>query len=235
MPDFTMFQFEKQTLVTPADLDNETGELTPAVWESEMVFLDEPVCRSLSDVDNAIRTHAGKNDSKLYLITDSYLRGLQWAWLRKWQTWDVQRKEDEIWNTKFAGTVSHVSTKRVVTGEGAMANVAYIDEEVLHEARVVAPESVRPAIQPAVEWLANYGGYQSATNKASKLSGVEFDGVMCSATAEDQHGLSDIESTVNAGIDIKFQFENGNSLLLTRANWAEFRGVWFPFRQSFFL
>ena len=72
------------------------------------------------------------------------------------------------------------------------------------------------------------------TNTELKMIGVEYDGVMCSATAEDQHGLSDIEAVVLGGFDINFQFENGNTLILTTQNWAAFRAVWFAFRISFF-
>jgi len=68
----------------------------------------------------------------------------------------------------------------------------------------------------------------------SKLKGVLFDGVMCSATAEDQHGLSDIESFVMGGQPVYFSFENGNKLVLTSSNWVAFRTAWVTFRQSFF-
>jgi len=67
-----------------------------------------------------------------------------------------------------------------------------------------------------------------------KLTGVEFDGVMCSATAEDQHGLADIEAVIRGGLNINFHFENGTKLLLTSLNIDGFRSVWFPFRLSFF-
>lgn len=69
---------------------------------------------------------------------------------------------------------------------------------------------------------------------AAKLVGVEFDGVMCSATAEDQHGLADIEAVVRAGMAINFHFENGTKLALATDNIDAFRAVWFPFRLSFF-
>ena len=67
-----------------------------------------------------------------------------------------------------------------------------------------------------------------------KLAGVEFEGVMCSATAEDQHGLADIEGIVKSGMSINFHFENGTKLLLTPDNIDALRAVWFPFRLSFF-
>lgn len=67
-----------------------------------------------------------------------------------------------------------------------------------------------------------------------KLQGVLFEGVMCSATGEDQHGLSDIEQMVLAGYTINFHFENGTIKAFTTANWAAFRAVWIPFRMSFF-
>lgn len=68
----------------------------------------------------------------------------------------------------------------------------------------------------------------------NKLIGVDFNGVMCSATASDMWGLSSIESHVLAGNDTNFYFENGNNLVLTSANWAAFRTTWVAFRESFF-
>ena len=67
-----------------------------------------------------------------------------------------------------------------------------------------------------------------------KLDGILISGVMCSATAEDQHGLADIESFVLGGQAVNFHFENGNKLVLTADNWASFRAAWVAFRFSFF-
>ena len=72
------------------------------------------------------------------------------------------------------------------------------------------------------------------TDAELKLAGVEFEGVMCSATAEDQHGLADVEAVIRGGLNINFHFENGTKLLLTSLNIDDFRAVWFPFRLSFF-
>ena len=72
------------------------------------------------------------------------------------------------------------------------------------------------------------------TTKQLKMAGVEFEGVMCSATAEDMWGLNSIESWVRAGNDVPYEFENGNVLILTSANIDSFRAVWIPFRASFF-
>jgi hypothetical protein len=80
-----------------------------------------------------------------------------------------------------------------------------------------------------------------AAQEALKLSGVEILGVMCSATKEDQSGLS----AVALGVTIarangqtfpatRFEFQNGNSLVITDANFNQIYGAWVPFRQSFF-
>ena len=79
------------------------------------------------------------------------------------------------------------------------------------------------------------------TEDERKMTGVEILGVMCSATKEDQSGLS----AVALGVTIaraggqtfpptRFEFENGNSLVITDANFNEIYGTWVPFRQSFF-
>jgi hypothetical protein len=71
-----------------------------------------------------------------------------------------------------------------------------------------------------------------------KMVGIEFEGVMCSATRDDQNGLvaviiahqlqkASFQPTV-------FQFVNGNSLMMTYENLPKFLAVWMPFRQSFF-
>lgn len=68
----------------------------------------------------------------------------------------------------------------------------------------------------------------------AKMTGVEFEGVMCSATAEDMWGLSSVQGYVAGGMDTPFKFDNGNVLVLTPANMAAFQAVWVPFRASFF-
>lgn len=71
-----------------------------------------------------------------------------------------------------------------------------------------------------------------------KMIGIEFDGVMCSATSQDQGGLMAVLTAIQiqgAGFQpTQFQFENGNSLTITRANYQSFISTWLPFRQSFF-
>jgi hypothetical protein len=68
--------------------------------------------------------------------------------------------------------------------------------------------------------------------KSSLMSGIEFEGVMCSAHKEDQWGLDSIKGYVAGGMDIDFQFKNGNVLTLTSENIAAFEAVWFPFRVA---
>ena len=72
-------------------------------------------------------------------------------------------------------------------------------------------------------------------NAAAKLAGVEIEGVMCSATAEDQHGLLAVARLIErAALSTVFKFENGNELLLSPDNINSFEAEWMPFRQSFF-
>lgn len=69
---------------------------------------------------------------------------------------------------------------------------------------------------------------------AAKLTGVEFEGVMCSATKEDAWGLSSISPWVQAGNSVAFEFDNGNVLVITPENQLEFQRVWAAFRATFF-
>lgn len=70
--------------------------------------------------------------------------------------------------------------------------------------------------------------------RAQKLIGVEFEGVMCSATKDDQSGLLAADVYVAMGQSVNFEFENGSTLTLTPENQAAFKAVWIPFRASFF-
>ena len=73
------------------------------------------------------------------------------------------------------------------------------------------------------------------TPQELKLIGVEFEGVMCSATSEDQAGLSWVLPYIKDGKEMpQFKFQNDNSLLITHDNVAEFEAVWLPFREGFF-
>lgn len=88
------------------------------------------------------------------------------------------------------------------------------------------------------EWAANATEDAAAAAAAAvtqaKLDGVLFDGVMCSATAEDMWGLSAIQDQVAGGMDINFTFDNGSTIVLTSENMTAFKDVWVPFRASFF-
>jgi hypothetical protein len=72
-----------------------------------------------------------------------------------------------------------------------------------------------------------------------KLVGIEFEGVMCSATKSDQDGLVAVLVAYQLqGANFhptKFEFANGNSLVITRENIQSFISIWMPFRQSFFV
>lgn len=67
-----------------------------------------------------------------------------------------------------------------------------------------------------------------------QMQGVEFEGVMCSATKQDYWGLSGAYEWIKLGHDTTWHFANGNKLLLTKDNIDAFQAVWLPFRLSFF-
>lgn len=71
-----------------------------------------------------------------------------------------------------------------------------------------------------------------------KLEGVELEGVMCSATKDDQSGLVAVLTSFQLQGEsfaaTRFDFTNGNHLVITRENIQSFIAVWMPFRQSFF-
>ena len=74
-----------------------------------------------------------------------------------------------------------------------------------------------------------------------KLVGTLINGVMCSATRDDQNGLTAVAMGVTLARasgttfpDTVFKFANGNSLVITDANFNTVYALWVPFRQSFF-
>jgi hypothetical protein len=76
---------------------------------------------------------------------------------------------------------------------------------------------------------------------ASKLTGIEILGVMCSATGKDQAGMLAVDRLKQkydaAGAPMpstKFDFKNGNSLTITNENFASVDAAWTAFRASFF-
>jgi hypothetical protein len=89
------------------------------------------------------------------------------------------------------------------------------------------PNAPKPALP---EWIEE--------KKDPKLVGVEFEGVMCSATRDDQNGLMAVlmahQLQGTSFQPTEFQFSNGYKLLITKENIKALIGEWMPFRQSFF-
>lgn len=89
----------------------------------------------------------------------------------------------------------------------------------------------------AIEAVRLAEGAQEA-KRIAKLIGVEFNGVMCSATSQDQSGLTAVLLSIQMqGTNFpatRFEFENGSTLVISLANYQAFAAVWIPFRQSFF-
>lgn len=71
-----------------------------------------------------------------------------------------------------------------------------------------------------------------------KIVGIEFEGVMCSATKDDQNGVVAVLMAKQLqGASFKpvaFIFANGTKLTITNDNLNDLVSVWMPFRQSFF-
>jgi hypothetical protein len=71
-----------------------------------------------------------------------------------------------------------------------------------------------------------------------KWKGVEFEGVFCSATKEDQWGLNSLllmyQMNPSGFHPTRFDFVNGSTLILTKENFHSFQKVWIAFRSSFF-
>lgn len=89
----------------------------------------------------------------------------------------------------------------------------------------------------AVEFESHRLTTKNITQEA-KLTGILIEGVMCSATDEDQQGMIAIGfghlKTGAAFKPTKMKFKNGNELAINVDNIAAVEAIWLPFRQSFF-
>ena len=135
---------------------------------------------------------------------------------------------DEINGAVIIGLIQKGDT-RTDTDEEGFETIVDLWQEAIDAGAVMLTDEDKAATLAEQEAQA-----KKQSDAELKLAGVEFDGVMCSATAEDQHGLADVEAVVRGGLNINFHFENGTKLLLTSLNIDGFRSVWFPFRLSFF-
>lgn len=72
---------------------------------------------------------------------------------------------------------------------------------------------------------------------ASKLAGVLIEGKMCSATGQDQAGLTAVFTAINNGLiaSTNFTFQNGAVLIITPANVTAVVTAWTAFRNSFYV
>ncbi len=96
------------------------------------------------------------------------------------------------------------------------------------------------AYEPTVEEIAEAERLaERAAEGARKLAGIEFEGVMCSATGQDQAGLLAVLTAIRLqGAEFRptqFEFENGSTLVISLNNFQAFMATWVPFRQSFYL
>ena len=117
------------------------------------------------------------------------------------------------------------------------AVVSRADWEQAFASAGVAREAIRINVETGeltIDQDAYDATIEATSKKALKLSGVEFEGVFCSAEAEDMWGLNAVEGFVRAGNPTPFKFTNGNVLVLTPQNMDAFQTVWVPFRASFF-
>lgn len=95
------------------------------------------------------------------------------------------------------------------------------------------PEGLPPLTQAIIDQAeAEYAVTLQA--EQDMLTGVLFEGKMCSATESDMWSLKAVEDDVKAGLVTNFVFENGTVLELRADNIAALRAVWVPFRASFF-
>lgn len=126
--------------------------------------------------------------------------------------------------------------KLIVNGQQMLGDYA-LDVDLSRLKIIYGDDAEISVIPDAVEKAA----IDAATRKAAQLHGVEFQGVMCSATGDDQAGLSAVflkhslaKMAGKTFPDVHFRFANGNVLTLNAGNIDAMDAVWTPFRLSFF-
>ncbi len=100
------------------------------------------------------------------------------------------------------------------------------------------PQTNEPVTSANFEEVAKACVSADDWNSYLKLKGVEISGVMCSATAADQNGLT-AKLTQYQLLGAKFEptvfyFENGSVLNLSKDNILDVVAAWIEFRNSFF-
>lgn len=108
----------------------------------------------------------------------------------------------------------------------------------------IPKDELNPDYLVYLEWIAKGNEPDAALQIAStpinpKLAGIEFNGVMCSATKEDQDGLLAVlvayQLQGSAFQETEYRFINGSTLKINKDNINDFIAAWIPFRQSFFI
>lgn len=87
-------------------------------------------------------------------------------------------------------------------------------------------------------WIVKSPEAKTTEEPDPKMIGIEFNGVMCSATGADQNGLMAVQMKRmllgSKFTPTKFQFSNGSTLVISNDNINAFTSIWMPFRDSFF-
>lgn len=88
-------------------------------------------------------------------------------------------------------------------------------------------EKIGPEAQPLVD---------EYKKQQTKTDGIVFEGVKCSATKDDQNGITAITVLLQARQNDhhNMHFSNGSVLRLDKNNISDFLETWVPFRSSFF-
>lgn len=242
MQDLSYFEETSKVLVSDATYDEEGVETSPAVYEDVTQTKAKPETKSLADVERVSARHLGKRPDIVDKFITMYLEGLQWDWLTNYQEYLVALDLVIVWNDQNAGKL--ISTKEVYVGmteptleeyqAGIVSEAIYETVEEYYSAKALPKEPFRPPVLTVEEWKAADTNYAKLSREASMLAGVEFEGVMCSATAEDMWGLGSVVDWIRAGSTTNFKFGNGNILVLSPDNIDDFQVTWIPFRASFF-
>lgn len=205
-PDFYITDMV-QDVITPGYYEEGGAYVPPVLSDPYPVYTLKPRCQGTSEeyINTFIKP---KYDEELIKVFFGYWQETdQWAWYDEHLEWDRSEPETTLEEIDEFGEVEVVPNP---------AHTIWLEAEPL-----------RPEAQDCETWLQTDAQWM-------KLRGVEFEGIMCSATKEDMWGLNSVQAYVAGGASTNFKFDNGSVLHLTPDNYVSFMGVWVPFRQSFF-
>lgn len=183
-------------------------------------YQNRPETKAKADLERVIALN--KPLPVISIFTEMYLLGLQWDWFEDYQ--------------KYASNLSSVN---VFNANLPVISIDENGDDVFASSLDLPVEPMRPLKLTVDEFKTQD---KTTFKNHSKLNAFEFNGVVCSACEQDQHGWTDLmlatQTAQSLGQEFKpipFKNENGNVVILeTREMWDNFYLAGWSARQRVF-